>query len=269
MQGGGGGDVERHECRDLPRLFRQEGADLLLAVHDDPRRHALHAAGTQPSGDLLPEDWRDLIADDPVHDPPCLLRLDPRHVDGPGGLEGPLHLGLRDRVERHALGPAGIDAEHLRQVPGDGLPLAVEVGGEPDVARALGELPQFGDRLHLVAVDLVGRREVMLEIDAGHGLPRALWGTARQVADVADRGLHHEALAEVLLDGLRLGGTLDDDQFVAPARGACRGGASAAWLPDGSRDTWCALRGGSFGGLLRHGRGHPGGSARLRACRAW
>ena len=91
-------------------------------------------------------------------------------------LKGPLHLGLRDGVEGDPLGMEGIDAQHLGQVPGDGLPLSVEVGGEPDLAGPLGELPQLRDRLRLVGGDLVGGGEVVFHVDARHSFLRALRG---------------------------------------------------------------------------------------------
>jgi hypothetical protein len=57
------------------------------------------------------------------------------HRSGAGS-EGPLDLALRDGVEDHPLGLRG-DAQFLREVPGDGLALAVEVGCEPDLAVRL------------------------------------------------------------------------------------------------------------------------------------
>jgi len=195
------------------------------------------------SHDSLGEHRRHAVADDTVHDPAGLLGLHAGHIDGPGRLEGPLDLRLRDRVERHPLGIGRIDAEHLREVPGDGLSLAIQVGGEPDVLGPLGEPPELRDGLRLFTGDFVGGGEVVLEIDARHRLLRALWGLAWQVADMADRGLHDKALPQVLLDRFGLRGALHDDQFIVAGRGPAAAGI-AAWLRCG-----CSL-----GGLLGHRR---------------
>ena len=134
----------------------------------------------------------------------------------------------------------GIDAEHLREVPGDRLPLAIQVGGEPDLAGSLGQPAEFGDGLGLVVVDFIGRGEIVVEIDTRNGLFGAPRGLARQVADVADRGFHDESRAEILLDGLRLGGALDDHELeIALRRGRGRFGTAT-------------LRGRSLGGLFGH-----------------
>ena len=116
-----------------------------------------------------------------------------------------------------------IDAEHLREMPGDRLPLAIQVGGEPDLAGPLGEPAEFGDRLRLVVVDFVGGGEVVVEIDARNSLLGSPRGLARQVADVPDRGLHHESRPQILLDGLRLRGALDNHQLEITLRAGRRG----------------------------------------------
>ena len=116
-------------------------------------------------------------------------------------------------------------------MPGNRFPLPVEVGGEPDVAGPLGKPAELRHRPHLVVVDDVGRGEVVVEINARNELLLPLRALAGQVADVADRGLHDVAWAEVFLDRLRLGGALDDDELVV-APGRLRrlgpGGGSAA-----------------------------------------
>jgi hypothetical protein len=133
-----------------------------------------------------------------------------------------------------------VNAKHLREVPGDRLPLAIQVGGEPDLAGSLGEPAEFGDGLGFVVVDFVGRGEIVFEIDAWNSLFGAPGGLARQVADVADRSFHDESRAEILLDGLRLGGALDDHELeIALRRGRGRFGTAT-------------LRGWSFGGLFGH-----------------
>ena len=85
-------------------------------------------------------------------------------------MEGPLDLRFRDRVEGHPLGAERIDVEDLREVPGDRLPLPIQVGGKPDLGGVLGELAELGDLLFLAVVDFVGGGEVVVEINTGNGL---------------------------------------------------------------------------------------------------
>ena len=56
-------------------------APARLALHDDPERHRLDAPGREAPPDLLPEEVGDLVADEPVDDPPRLLRGDAVRVD--------------------------------------------------------------------------------------------------------------------------------------------------------------------------------------------
>ena len=100
-------------------------------------------------------------------------------------------------------------------MPGDGLPLAVHIGGEVDGAGALGDALELRDDLALAADGLVLGLEVVLEVD-----PELALG---QVADMPHRGLHDEVLAQVLVDRARLGGALDDHQGLL--LGGCALGA--------------------------------------------
>ena len=139
-------------------------------------------------------------------------------------------------------------------MPGDGLTFAVQVGREPDVTGSLGQFSQFRDRAGLIGVDLVGGGEVVIHVDPRHRLLRALGRPARQVADVADRGLHHESRPQILLDRLGLGGALDDHELVIAFRDT-RFPRTVAGLPGrtaASRASW-------RGRLLGHGERFAGG----------
>ena len=98
----------------------------------------------------------------------------------------------------------GTQVQHLRQVPGDRLALAVGVGREDDLAVLLHRCPQLGDRLLPVLDDLVVRPEAGVDVDA-----KLLVG---QVANVPHRGVHLEAVAQEALQCSRLRRRLDDDQ---------------------------------------------------------
>ena len=125
-----------------------------------------------------------------------------------------------------------VRARRLDQVPGDRLPLAVGVGRQVDLARLLDALLELLDELGLVPRHQVLRREVVVDVDPERALG--------QVADVAHRGLHGVAAAQILADRPRLGRRLDDDQPAATwtrkrqpsiwfsldeLRGLCRGAA--------------------------------------------
>ena len=190
-----------------PVFLRLEDRDLVLALADHAQRRALHAAGRQPAPHLLPQQRREIEADQVVERAARLLRIDEvqRQVARLG--HGALHFALGDFVEHHALDFLALEVaaflQQLAQVPGNRFAFAIRVGRQ---IQGLGFLERARDGVDVffVALDrLVAHREVLVGID------RAFLGN--QVAHVAIGGEHLEILAEVLLDGLRFGGRLDDD----------------------------------------------------------
>ena len=89
-------------------------------------------------------------------------------------------------------------------MPGNGLALAVKVCRQVELVALFGRRLQLRDDALLARHDVVGRLEVVLDIDI-----QTLRG---QIADVAHRGLDLVIRAQVLIDRLGLGGRLDDDQ---------------------------------------------------------
>ena len=111
-------------------------------------------------------------------------------------------------------------------MPGDGLPLPILIRGQVQLVGLLQVAAQPGELLLLVAVHHVERREAVVDVDAQLG-PRSaplalghIGGPLREVADVADRGLHDESVAQVAGDGLGLGRRLDDDEGPGHASGS-------------------------------------------------
>ena len=101
--------------------------------------------------------------------------------------ERPLDRGPRDLVEHH---PPHRDLrlEHLAQVPGDRLALAVFVRREQELVRVLELRLQVGDDLLLARVDDVERLEVLVDVHAEArpasplsfaGISEALFGRSR------------------------------------------------------------------------------------------
>jgi hypothetical protein len=112
-------------------------------------------------------------------------------------------LAEHDAMQRLVLEQPAL-AQDLGDVPADRLALAIQVGRE---IERRGALRGARDRVHVALVlldQLVAHGEVVLGVD------RAL--ARDQVAHVAVRGQHGELGPEVLVDGLRLGGRLDDKQ---------------------------------------------------------
>ncbi len=214
----------------IPPARRLEGQPLPLSLDDEAHRHRLDPPRRELGADLLPQQRRDLVAVEPVDDPPSLLRPHEVLVDLARVLQRALDRFAGDLVEDQ---PANRDLglQHLEEVPGDALPLAVFIGGEVELIGVLEEGLELLDLGLLVGGHDVERLEVRLDV---HAEPRPLLllvgrgdlaGAARQVANVADRRLDHEVPTQVLPDGAGLGRRLDDDK--GRAHGAS--GSDAVW----------------------------------------
>ena len=163
-------------------MERHAGA---LAVDDEARRDALHAARRCAGADATEGDVRHLVAVETVEGAPPFLRLDQLHVEVAPVLDRVLDGFAGDLVEHH---PLHRDArlEHLEEVPRDGLALAVLVGREVELAGVLERGLQLRDDLLLVVGHDVDRREVVVDVDAepadlglGHALGRELRAPGR------------------------------------------------------------------------------------------
>ncbi len=194
---------------DAPVFLRLEQLDLALAVADQPQRDRLHPAGGAGAGKLPPQDRRQREADEIVERAAGEIGVDQIAVDlarVPHRVEDRV---LGDRVEDDALDRLVLDralrAEHLEQVPGDRLALAVRVGGKDQPVGAVHRRGDLRQPLARLGVHLPMHREVVLGID------RAV--LRRQIADVPVGRDHLIARAQVLVDGLGLGRRFDDDDF--------------------------------------------------------
>src|SRR6185436_2592473 len=154
-------------------------------------RDGLDAAGGEAAADLLPEQRRELVADDAVEQAAGLLRVDAVHRDLAGTLERVEHAALGDLVERDAPDLLGGDLQRLHEMPGDGLALAVRVGREEDGFGGARDGAQLLERLLLLLDDAVLRFEVVVDVDAETPL--------REIPDVAHAGPHDELRAQDLV----------------------------------------------------------------------
>ena len=187
-----------------PVLLGHKGANLVLAVDHHARGHALHAARGEAAAYLLPQQRRELIADDAVEYAPRLLRVDEVYVNLARLVYALRDDLLRNLVEGDAAGPLVGQLQKLLEVPGDGLALAVRVGREVDHVRLGGALAQLLDDVLLALDGDIVRREAVLQVHAHCALG--------QVAQMAHAGHDLEIPAQVLLYGSCLRRRLDNDE---------------------------------------------------------
>ena len=189
--------------RDAPILNGGERADFAFALHDDAECHGLHTPGGKPLLYRLPQDGTGFVPHQAVEHTARLLGIDLFVVDVHGVCHGFLHLVFGDLVEHDAAdrrrhGVPGRLRKELFHMPPNGFPFAVRVGGDEDFARAFGDAFEFGqDVFFPLDRDVIGG-EAMFDVDA------QLLGW--QIAHMTHRGLHREATAKVLADGLGFGG---------------------------------------------------------------
>ena len=204
------------ECRlvflqvrlDGPVLLRFEGLALSFTLHHETQGGALDAAGTQAGLDLAPQQWRQVVADQVIQGPPCLLCVDQVHGEFPRVVHGVLNRFLGnfrelDAVQLLVLYQALL-AQYLVDVPGNRLAFAVEVRREVDRVGLLRRLDDGVDVLLAVLGQLVVHFEPVVRVH------RAF--LAGQVANMAIGRQDDEIVAEIAIDGGRLGGRLHDEQ---------------------------------------------------------
>ncbi len=124
--------------------------------------------------------------------------------------DGVLHGLFGDLMKLDAAFLRCINIQHIGQMPGNGLSLAVRVGREVNDIRALGFLANAGQN---IAPSPNG--------DILHGkVVAGVYADLRfgQIADVPLRGLDLIALSQKFFDGLRLGRRFHDHQFLAVLR---------------------------------------------------
>ena len=87
----------------IPVLFRFEGADLLLALYNQPQCHRLHAPRRKTSPHFVPEERTDLVTYQAVENPTRQLSADLVPIDLPGILERFLNCVLGDFMEKNSI----------------------------------------------------------------------------------------------------------------------------------------------------------------------
>ena len=192
-----------------PVFLGGKRTDFDLALADQAQGRALHAAGGQAATDLLPQQRRQVEADQIVERTARLLGIDHvlRNFTRIG--DGFQHRVAGDLVEHHAHHLLVLQEllvlEDFHQVPRNGFTLAVRVGREID---GVGFAHGGGDGVNVFRVprdDLVLHREVVFGVD------RAVLG--HQIANVTIGGEYLEIGPEIFFQWLRLGRRFDDQQI--------------------------------------------------------
>jgi hypothetical protein len=191
-----------------PVLYRPKRTDLALAFDNQTYRHGLHATRGKSAPHFIPEQRRNLIAHQPVEHAARLLRIDEILIHVPRMLERFLHGLFSDLVKGYAANLFLLFGRRTQlncEMVCDRLALAVRVRRQKDLI-GLGRRP-----LQLRDDFLLARRnnQRRLKCAAFQFNTNVVF---RQVHDVAHRGQHLKALAQILLNRLRLGRGLDDHQ---------------------------------------------------------
>ena len=193
--------------QDRPIFLRLESLDLELAVADEPERHRLHAARRTGAGQLPPQHGGKGEAHEIIERAAGEIGIDQGPVDRARVAHGVEHRLLGDGVEHHPLDRDAckslLAVEHLEHMPGDGLALAIGVGGEDQLAGALDGLGDLVEALRRLGLNVPMHLEVVVWDDRA-----VLRG---QIADMAVGGDDAVSGPQIFIDGLCLGGQFDDD----------------------------------------------------------
>ncbi len=203
----GGAATRLHVGFDGPVFLAAEGLNLQLAVADETERDGLHAAGRARARKLAPENGREGEADEIVERAAGEIGVDQFLVEPARMLHRFGNGFLGDGVEDDALDLDVLQdlllVEDFEHMPGDGLALAIRVGCEDEPVRALHGGGDLVQALLGLGVHVPGHGEVVIRLD------RAVLGG--QVADMAVGGQDLVVLAQILVDGFRLCGRLNND----------------------------------------------------------
>ena len=215
---------------DGPVFARLETLDFGFALANQPQGHRLHASRRTAARQLAPQHRRQREPDEVIQRPAGQIGLDQFGVQFAGVVEGLEDGALGDFVEDDAF---DLDAskgvlflQDFTHVPGNGLPLAVGVGGQ---VQMIGALQRLGDFLQVLPGPVI---DFPIHVEVGLRAYRAVPG--RQVPDVAIAGQHDEIAAQVFVYGFGLGRAFDDDDigheslFTAP-------GLTKPYYPGGAR----------------------------------
>ena len=194
---------------DRPIFARNELFDLELAVADNPQGDRLHPARRARARQLAPQDRRQVEADQIVERAARPVGVDEGVVDLARIAHRLLDGVLGHRVEHHAIDALVLEQllalQNFMDVPGDRLAFPVRVGRQDHAVGVLDRAADVAHPLGGLRVDFPAHREIVVRVD------RAV--LRRQIPHMAERGVDLVVLAQIFVDGLRLGRRLDDHDF--------------------------------------------------------
>ncbi len=223
----------------FPVLFRHKRPDLPLTFNNQPSRHGLYSSCGQPSGDLRPQQRRNHVAHHPIEKAPGLLCINPILIQLRGVIEGFSDRFFGNLVEYNSLVTGVIATNRLAQMPGNRLPLSVEVSCQNYCVAVRRRLLQITDNFFLAGQHMVIGLPAILGVNShpsnqlitriflfkGRFLIRVHFAgfcrlgrpglgvscgvvaaSGRQVTNMAHTGLHNVVRAQVFIDGFRLCG---------------------------------------------------------------
>ncbi len=169
---------------DGPIFLRLELLDFRLALADQPQRHRLHAARGSRARQFAPQHRREVEADEIIERAAGEIGIDQLFVDGARMGDGVEHGRAGDGIEYHPLHMGMSECvfllQDLQHMPGNGLALAVGVGGEDQLVGAFDGVGDLLDPLLGARIDVPDHGEIVVRLD------RTVLG--RQVADMAEAG---------------------------------------------------------------------------------
>ena len=183
-----------------PVLARVERFDLRFALANHAQGRALHPTGGQTAANLLPQQWREIEANQIVQCASRLLRIDQVVGQRRRLIDGFANRLFGDLVEHHAMHVFVFEnaalAQQFDQMPGDGFAFAIRVSGKIQSAGFFQRLDDGVNVAFIFLNDRVFHGKRVIRIDG------AFLGD--QVANVSVRGQNLEVLAQIFLDRLRL-----------------------------------------------------------------
>ena len=193
---------------DGPILALLEPLDLVFALDDHPQGRALHPPRRQPPANLLPQQGRQVEADEVIERPARLLGIDERGRDLAGTGNGLVDRALGDLVEDDPVHRLRVEhvriAEKLGDVPRDRLAFPVGISRQIERFRLLHRAAQGVDVLRVARDGLVVHQEAVLRLD------RTVFGN--QIPHMPVRGKDFEVGSQVLLDRSGLGGRFNNQE---------------------------------------------------------
>ena len=194
----------KHALHAVVRLAL-ESLQFALALNQKAHGHTLHAACREGGLYLAPQYGRQLEAHQAVQHAAGLLCIYQIHVQMAWCLDGLQNGRFRNLMEHNAVGSLFVKSQHLAQMPGDGLSLAVFIACQPYLLGLLGLRLQFAHQLLLLFGNLIFGFQCLV-VDAQFLL--------LQVTNVAVARHHLVVFAKKLLDSFRLGRRLHDYQIL-------------------------------------------------------